>query len=226
MNWTPYPLCRSRRVDLFYLSLSAQGRRFAPGSQARVAQPWRPCVCLPQLTLPLEAPHPPHAFCHLGVLPPSVPSSACSAAAGPPQPTPLAFPSIFNPLIFSELQITFFANSLFSHRSKTPGGPGSSLPARLLVDHQSQVTSFQEAAASCPSLCSVFAPRFLYFQQLTDTFLQTPGVGVAGNFRPIESATYRLFSFNFSTGASVCGPQRRISNRPSHRGFFRGESFY
>jgi hypothetical protein len=42
---------------------------------------------------------------------------------------------------------------------------------------QPQTSIFQQLAASCPSLCSDFTPRFLYFQQLTDTFLQTRGVG-------------------------------------------------
>lgn len=36
---------------------------------------------------------------------------------------------------------------------------------------------FQWPAASLPSLCSVFDPRFLCFQQLRDTFLQIRGVG-------------------------------------------------
>lgn len=40
-----------------------------------------------------------------------------------------------------------------------------------------QLFCFLRAAASYPSLCSVFDPRSLYFQHLTDTFLQIRGVG-------------------------------------------------
>ena len=45
-----------------------------------------------------------------------------------------------------------------------------------------QLFPFLRVAASCPSLCSKIYPRFLCFQQLTDTFLQT------GGWHPIWSA--------------------------------------
>jgi hypothetical protein len=75
---------------------------------------------------------------------------------------------------------------------------------------QPQTSIFQQLAASCPSLCSDFTPRFLYFQQLTDTFLQTGGWALImvnhcdssrqrRLYRHGGSPTYTPFSFNFST---------------------------
>jgi hypothetical protein len=41
----------------------------------------------------------------------------------------------------------------------------------------SQVSALQQVATSCPSLCRDFSARFVSFQQLTASFLQTRGVG-------------------------------------------------
>ena len=51
------------------------------------------------------------------------------------------------------------------------------LPPKALSVISQQLLPFQELAASLASLCAKIDPRFLCFQQFTDTFLQIRGVG-------------------------------------------------
>jgi hypothetical protein len=74
-------------------------------------------------------------------------------------------------------------SSLFTHFDR--GGRGFTGLSLLyigtscrLTRHESQVTCFQQAAASCPSLCCVFTPRLVCFHQLTGSFCTYRGVGV------------------------------------------------
>jgi hypothetical protein len=63
--------------------------------------------------------------------------------------------------------------------SAGPGLSGHSASSNLqTADLQTcQLFSFLESAASCASLCRLQALPNIYFQQFTDTFLQTRGVG-------------------------------------------------
>ena len=127
---------------------------------------------------------------------------------------PSAFPSIFNALIFSELQINFFANSLFSDRSKAPGG-GQGLPACPPDSHGLPITShvFSRSCRLLPFSLQRFHPSFPLFSAAYRHFSADPGVGVVGNFRPIESVTYKLFSLNFSRARRYVGPKENLKGQ-------------
>ena len=227
MNRTPYPHCRSRRVNLFYPEPARAGLRFGPRPQSRRR------TALASLNLAATA-HPvrltrlfpPRAFCHPKASFQPQCSSMCllvrrRASTGYPS----AFPSIFNALIFSELQIHFFANSLFSHRSKTPGCTGStSLPARLswVTNHKSRLFK------KLPSLALLFAALLplvsFIFSSLQTLFCRPRGWGW-WKFSPNRISNLQTLFFQLQQGSSVSGPQRRISNQPVTEGSFEAIRF-
>jgi hypothetical protein len=92
--------------------------------------------------------------------------------------------------VFITLRNPFPANPLYSHPYKTPGVPPlpsflsqASRPLclcalRCLPTAGRQIPSFQELAASFPSLCPLLRTRSLCFQSFAASFRKTPGGGV------------------------------------------------
>jgi hypothetical protein len=79
---------------------------------------------------------------------------------------------------FHQLTNRSSRNSFVSKTIRVAGvGPLSSSAVQPVTGQEPQVTPFQTFAASWPLFGAFFTPRLLYFQQLADTFLRTPGVG-------------------------------------------------
>ena len=83
------------------------------------------------------------------------------------------------PFLFIDLRVASPATPVFSQSPALPGCRGQRKPQfNRVTRHHSQVTCFHGTAASLPSVCSKSHPRFLCFQQLTDSFCKYRGWGL------------------------------------------------
>jgi len=102
-----------------------------------------------------------------------------------------SLPSIFSGLCFQKLTKPFFRNpcrftSIQNHRGVTHRPPEK-------IQSQSRNEPTLLFVSTCRlllSLCALFRARILYFQQFTDSFCKTPGVGV-GRFSRLPYPTTR-----------------------------------
>ena len=93
----------------------------------------------------------------------------CARPSSTPAPAVTSLFAAF-PYIFALTPLS----TAFTHFDR---GGGLAFDLQTFTPSDLQLFCFLRAAASLPSLCSVFDPPFLHFQQLAASFLQTRGVG-------------------------------------------------
>jgi hypothetical protein len=112
------------------------------------------------------------------------------------------------PFPFIDLRIAHPATPVFSQPSALPGCSSGPLSQRSdLRPSDLQLFSPQGAAASYPSLSSESHPRFLYFQQLADSFAKPRG-WAASLTSPQGSSALELSERSPSQASELCYNRR------------------